>query len=117
MFTFPTSYGADASQVAELKLISAGTTYYRGTQKSVDVRARQLPKLYSDKAKKVDQKFHGSEKQEIGPIERKLQSLGELQCLVLGQFGEGSQHVHALLEKLSHLKAASLSRAIGRPVS
>ena len=117
MFTFPASYGAEACQIAELKLISAGATYYRGKQKSVDQRAHQLPKLYTDKAKAIDQKFHGASKQHVGPVEQKLNSFGNLQCLVLGQFGEASQHVHHLLNKLSTIKAKAHSRAIGRPVS
>ena len=53
----------------------------------------------------------------MGTVERKLESLGELQCLVLGQFGEASQHIHDLLEKIASLKAQSLSRSRGRPVS
>ena len=72
---------------------------------------------YVNKAKKVDQRFHGVARHQVGPIERKLASLGDLQCLVLGQFGEASQHVHDLLHKLATLKAQSVGRAIGRPVS
>ena len=103
----------EACQIAELKFISAGATYYQGRQKSVDTRARQLPKLYRDKAKRIDIKYHNSGGSEVGPVERKLESLGELQCLVLGQFGEGSQNLHDLLEELATVKAQAHSRSIG----
>ena len=83
----------------------------------MDVRANQLPKLYSDKAKKVDQRFHGTERHQVGPIEQQLNAFGELQSLVLGQFGEGSQHVHDLLQALATLKAEALSHSTGYPVS
>ena len=105
LFTFPAHYGANACQIAELKFISAGATYYRSNQKSVDLRARQLPRLYRDKARKIDQKYNNCEIGVSGPVERKLDSLGELQCLVLGQYGEASLDLHILLEKLSHVKA------------
>ena len=45
-----------------------------------------------------------------------MESLGELQCLVLGQFGEASQHVHDLLAKLASLKAQAHSRNIQQQV-
>ena len=117
LFTFPAHYGANVCQIAELKFISAGATYYRKTEKSVDFRARQLPRLYREKAKKIDQKYNNCQNGNTGPVERKLESLGELQCLVLGQFGEASQDLHILLEKLSHLKAQCVGRSLGRPVS
>ena len=50
-------------------------------------------------------------------MERKLDSFGELQCLVLGQYSEGSQHLHDLLDRLATLKAESHSHNIGRAVS
>ena len=60
-----------------------------------------------------DQRFHGTERHQIGLVEVKLNSYGDLQCLVLGQFGEGSQHVHDLASQ----KAATHSRSLGRPAS
>ena len=81
------------------------------------MRAKQLPKLYSDKAKRIDGRYHGTALTEKGPVERKLDSLGDLQSLVLGQFGEGSQQLHGLLEKLANLRAEGQSRSIGQPVS
>ena len=38
-----------------VKVISAGATWYHSKEKSVDVRANQLPKLYADKARLIDQ--------------------------------------------------------------
>ena len=117
LFTYPTLYGDQGRHIVEFKFISAGATWYRGNKKSVDVRANQLPKLYSDKAKKVDPCFHRTERHQVGPIEQQLNAFGELQCLVLGQFGEGSQHVHDLLQVLATLKSEALSRSTGFPVS
>ena len=81
------------------------------------MRAKQLPKEYRDKAKRIDMRYYGTEKTARGPLEQKLESLGELQCLVLGQFGEASQHTHDLLVKLASLKAQGHSRKIGRAIS
>ena len=76
LFTFPASYGSQACQVAELKFISAGTSWYRKKEKSVDTRAKQLPREYKTKAKRIDSKYHYTDYTSKGPLERKLDSLG-----------------------------------------
>ena len=45
---------------------------------------------------------------------QRLQSFGELQCFVAGYWGEGSAHLHALIQSCAEAKAAHLCRASGR---
>ena len=40
-----------------------------------------------------------------------------LQCLVVGRFGEASQHLHLLVKGMAEARALHLSRTRGRPVS
>ena len=80
--TFPTSHGPSSQQLAEIKCISAGLTYYHGRGKSVDDRANQLPAIYITKAKKIDRKYCGVAEDEIGPLQQRLINFGELQSLI-----------------------------------
>ena len=48
---------------------------------------------------------------EVGPLVQRLETWGELQGLVVGQFGEGSQHLHKLLKVLAEAKVLSDARA------
>jgi hypothetical protein len=116
--TFPAQHGPASSQLAEIKSLSAGATWYQSRRiKTVDVRARQIPGLYRDKAQNIDRKYCGSVPGQIGPLEQRLQGFGEIACLVAGQYGEVSQHFHDLLKKLVTSKAAHVSQIEGRPVS
>ena len=111
--TYPSSHGPNASQLSELKLISAGATWYHAREKSVDIRARQLPRLYKEKAKRVDNLYRGTEEDQIGPVQQKLEGFGDLACLVIGQFAEGSQHLHNFLLRCSELKARRIHQMTG----
>ena len=104
-------------QLAELKVISAGTTWYHSKDKSVNTRANQLPKLYRDKAVTIDTRFCGSSPTEVGPLQRRLKEFGDLLCLVVGQFGECSNDIHILLSKCAEEKAQKLQRASGCKIS
>ena len=50
-------------------------------------------------------------------MQQRLESLGELQCLVVGRFGEGSTDLHVLLKRLAEARANNVARAMGRPTS
>ena len=50
----------------------------------------------------------------MGPLERRLQSYGQLQCLVIGAFQEGSKDLHSLLEVLADSKLRSRGLAKGK---
>ena len=117
LVTFPQQHGAASSQLAEIKSLSAGLTWYQSRQKAVDQRAREIPRLYRDKAQKIDRKYCGAARDQTGPLEQRLQDFGEISCLVAGQYGEVSQNFHELLKKLSVSKAAHISQIEGRGVS
>ena len=45
--------------------------------------------------------YCGTEVGTIGPVETKLGSLGEVRGIVVGAFGEGSDHLHNLIHHLA----------------
>ena len=73
-----------------------------------------LPGEYSTPSAKLDRKYHGTVVGQVGPLERRLQGYGRLQCLVMGTFQEGSKDLHALLETLADCKLRSVGLARGR---
>merc|ERR1711990_734009 len=72
--------------LGELKFISAGVTRYPigRTEKQVDRRARQLPGTYRRPLARLDRLHHGTADGEVGRLEQRLQSFGELQTYVAG---------------------------------
>ena len=56
---------------------------------------------YISKARATDQMYCGNEVGTIGPVETKLGSLGEVRGIVVGAFGEGSDHLHNLIPHLA----------------
>ena len=115
--TYPAEHGPASSNLAELKCISAGATWYQSRQKAVDQRAKRIPNEYKNKAKRIDTKYFGTQVGHVGPLEQHLQGFGDIQCLVAGQYGEVSQDFHKLLQKLAQSKASHISLLEGRPVS
>ena len=108
--------------LAELKCISAGPTWYpRGSrEKAVDRRASLLGGEYRRALAKLDQRFHGTARQQAGPLQRRLQELvGEagLQGLVVGRWGEGSRDLHSLVQGLAEARALHLARLNGVPTT
>ena len=91
----------------ELKLISSSKTRYlphrqgQEAQRAVNKRSGELNSEYIGKARSTDQKYCGTEIGTIGPVETKLGSLGEVRGLVVGAFGEGSEHLHELIHHLA----------------
>ena len=55
---------------------------------SVDIRTRQLPRLYRKKSRRIDQKYHNAGRGDTGAVERKLESLLELWCLIWASLGK-----------------------------
>ena len=113
LLTFPNNHGPQSTSIAELKLVSAGKTWYHGNKKAVDVRANKLPKEYQNKAKHIDQTYNHTNDNQVGPVQQKLESFGELSGLVVGQFGECSQDLHNLLRTLADIRVENLSRSQG----
>ena len=86
----------------ELKIISSNKTRYRPAcqQRAVDVRAAQLQGEYLTKARAADRR-QGVPQGEVGRVEAKLVSLGKVEGVVAGQFGEVSEATHALVAALA----------------
>ena len=44
----------------------------------------------------------------VGPLVRRLQSFGELQTFVVGNWGEGSEDLHALVQTCAEARVAHI---------
>ena len=114
---FPAEYGEANNNLAELKCISAGLTWYQSQQKAMDQKAKQVPNVYLNKARKIDTKYNGTTAGQVGPLEQRLRGFSDILCLVAGQYGEISQDLHDLLKKLASTKAQHISLLESHPVS
>ena len=114
---FVANFGPQAAHLAELKLLSAGATWYHSGDKTVDVRARQLPRIYKEKAKVIDKTYCGTVEGQIGVVERRLEEFGTLAGFVVGQLGEASQDLHLFLKKCAKEKATKVANMTGHPLS
>ena len=94
-----------------------GATWYQSVDKTVDIRARQLPKAYRDKARHIDKAYCGIQEGQVGPIQQRLESYGDLGCFVVGQFCKGSQDIDRYLKTCAKHKAFKLTRMFGTIVS
>ena len=94
--------GQASSVLHEIKVISSSRTRYRPArqQRAVDVRASQLQQEYVGKAKAADRR-DGVPPDVVGRVQQKLVSLGPIQGIVAGQFGEVSEPTHSLLDALA----------------
>ena len=100
----------------ELKVISASQSRYKPSweQRAVDVRAGRLQAEYVGKARVSDTRHHGTGEGEVGPVQQKLLSLGDVRGLVFGNFGEASQDCHTLVAAMtdSRIRVAGPVRGI-----
>ena len=112
----PCPTGGKVSKLAELKVINCCPTRYSPGEgdKAVDKRAKLLQGEYRKKARDADRKFGGTAEGTIGPVETKLLQYGELQGLVVGAFGEGSEDLHSLVQIIAESKVNSMGLARGR---
>ena len=112
---FPTAEGPQ-DLLGEIKLMSAGRTRYPLTrmEKQADRRARELPATYRRPLARLDEQYHGTQAGAAGPLVRHLQSFGELQCYVGGAFGEGSAHLHSLIQSCAEARIQHLIRLTGQ---
>ena len=110
--------------LCELKAMSASRSWYprnpmpRDQVRAVDRRAAGLTASYLRKARQVDQQFCGTpppplpppngqqqlQPRVIGPVERRLLQYGEVRGWCFGAFGEASQEVHSLVERLAEAR-------------
>ena len=113
----PTIQGQTTRHLSKQKFISSGSSRYpKGCDdKAVDRRARALPEEYRARFSAIDRHCHGDIRGQIGPLKERFGSMGELQFLVVGMFGEGSQHLHSLVRSLAESRTIKLARTLGRP--
>ena len=90
-----------------------GSSYTR-RKFGVERRVIPLPGEYSTPLAKLDRKYHGVAVGQVGPLQRRLQEYGNLVCLVMGTFQEGSKDLHSLLETLADHKLRAKGLARGR---
>ena len=114
--------GQTTRQLAELKIINAGPSRYpEGSRdKAVDRRARLVPGEYRRALASLDSRFHGTGPREVGPLQRRLEEVvgdSGLQCLVVGRWAEGSQHLHSLVQALGEARALHQARTTGVPTT
>ena len=100
----------------EIKCISVSQSRYKPAweERAVDKRAGQLHHEYLVKARKVDQNFCDVEPGQVGPVETKLLSLGQVRGMVFGAFGEASEAVHDLVDNLATSRVAVAGPQRGR---
>ena len=110
----PTPEGTNDS-LAELKVISAGVTWYpRGVDgRGTDRRAARLPYLYKMKLAKYDVSYHGTTRGQTGPLVQRLNSYGKLWGLVVGPWGDSSKDLHSLIKIIGESMVAAGGRARG----
>ena len=110
--------------LCELKFISACQSRYprnplpRDGVRGVERRAKGLTEEYGKKARAVDWEHCGTPRpvrnpagqpqpvRQIGPVEARLVSFGQVQGWVFGAFGECSEEVHQLVQRLAKAKVA-----------
>ena len=94
--------GQQSAILHELKVISCSRSRYKPghTKKSVDMRAGLLQNEYLKKSRKADRR-QGVLEGQVGRVESKLVSLGELRGLVVGNFGELSEDFHSLINAMA----------------
>ena len=116
----PSPAGEPEYRLAELKMIGAVAKWYPRSgalarrKSGVERRVIQLPGEYSTPLAKLDRKYHGTAEGQVGPLQRRLEGYGRLQCLVMRTFQEGSNDLHALLETLADSKLRAKGLARGR---
>ena len=116
----PSPAGEPEYRLAELKMIGAVEKWYPRSgvlarrKSGVERRVIPLPGEYRNPLAKLDQKYHGVAVGQVGPLQRRLLEYGNLQCLVMGTFQEGSKDLHSLLETLADHKLRAKGLARGR---
>ena len=107
--------GQASSVLHEIKVISSSRTRYRPArqQRAVDVRACQLQQEYVCKAKAADRR-DGVPPDVVGRVQHKLVSLGPIQGIVAGQFGEVSEATHSLLDALATCRVRFAGPSLSR---
>ena len=89
-----------------------------GCRRSWYIQTRHASRLsakYRKKLSDLDEKFHGTQKNETGPLVHRLLNYGELQKLVVGPWADCSKDLHELIKLLGKQRVKAQARARGRP--
>ena len=78
------------------------------------ISADLLPQEYLNKAKAADRVHNQIPAGTVGPVERRLNQLGEVRGIVAGNFGEVSEHTHSLLAALATYRVRVTGVSRGR---
>ena len=118
--------GGGGSALCELKCMSASSTRYpqgrrpREFKRAVDRRADLLTSEYQAKARQTDWDYCGTPRlpqvrqgepqpvRQLGPVETKLNTFGRVNGWVFGAWGEASEDVHALFQRLAKARVERL---------
>ena len=116
LLELPSQTGVKEKRLAELKVVNCCPSRYSSGDKvkAVDRRANLLQSEYKRKAREADRLYVETPPGQIGPVERKLNQYGDIVGLVVGAFGEASEDLHTLVQKLAESKVASMGLRRGR---
>ena len=105
-FQVPSDLGESQVALAELKVLSCCKTWYApgagNRVRATNKRAQGLQAIYKKKARSLDQTISGTTESQRGPVERRLDEFGPLIGLCFGAWGEGSNDVHMMVDKLAN---------------
>ena len=76
-------------------------------------RASRLQTKYQAKPREYDTRHHDTRQGETGPLVGLLESYGRIQALVVGPWGNGSDHLHDLVRMVAECRVTSKDRALG----
>ena len=114
--------GGEGDVLCELKFINACKSRYprdprpRNGVRAVERRADGLTEVYGKTAREVDWRFCGTPRplpaqpgvarppRQIGPVEARLNTFGRVRGWVFGAWGETSEEVHSLVQKLAEAR-------------
>ena len=131
-FLIPAEEGGGSGILCEVKAMSASKTHYplqrrQGDRiRAVDKRANGLTEAYASKARQTDWNHCGTVRpprvprgapqpvRQIGPVETKLLSFGRVHGWVFGAFGEVSEDVHLLVQRIANSRLDRLDTLPGR---
>ena len=115
----PSDLGESQVALAELKIISCCKTWYApgagNRVRATNKRAQGLQAIYKNKARSLDQTISGTTEGQRGPVERRLDEFGPLIGLCFGAWGEGSNDVHMMVDKLANSRLKFQRAQEGRP--
>lgn len=117
----PNDSGIVMPQLAELKVISCSESWYKFQSSSsirgTDRRSQILQTEYKRKARDLDQTIMKVSQDMKGPVEKRLDEYGDVIGLCFGNWGEGSEGVHRIIQMMAESRLKFQGMKNGRPGS